>query len=223
MVRIWESVLSKSAPGSSLKSAIPRLPVIFPVVLAQNGSVWKLQPNFINLFDLPAGLEPSLQPFIPDFTFRLIQLANLPFESIVGTPSGIMTLRVMKAERIGGLLSDDVWDGAMMEQVPTEILERLLAYILRADIDYTDFERKVNTVLQPKLRTTAMSLAEQIQQKGVENGLKKAIVEVLEIRFQTIPEGLREVIEAIHEESRLSALLRAAIKAVTLEAFSAAL
>ena len=86
MVRIWESVLSKPPPGSSLKSAVPRLPVIFPVVLAQNGSVWKLQPNFINLFDLPAGLESSLQPFIPDFTFHLIQLANLPFRVHRGHP-----------------------------------------------------------------------------------------------------------------------------------------
>ena len=80
-----------------------------------------------------------------------------------------------------------------------------------------------------------MSLAEQILQKGhqaghqeghqegLENGLKKAIIEVLEIRFQTVPEGLREVIEAIHDEAQLSALHRAAIKAVTLEAFSAAL
>ena len=176
-----------------------------------------------HLFDLPTGLEPDLRPFIPDFTFRLIQLANLPFESIVGTPAGIMTLRVMKAERMGGLLSDIVWDEAMMEQLPTGILERLLAYILRADIDYTDFERKVNTVLQPKLRTTAMSLAEQIHQKGVANGLKKAIVEVLEIRFQNVPEGLLEAIKTIHDELQLSALHRAAICAATLEDFTAAL
>ena len=80
-----------------------------------------------------------------------------------------------------------------------------------------------------------MSLAEQIQQKGhqlghqlghqqgVEYGLQKAIVEVLEIRFQSLPEGLLEAIKAIHEESRLSALLRAATKAATLEDFTAAL
>ena len=72
-----------------------------------------------------------------------------------------------------------------------------------------------------------MSLAEQIQQKGhqqgVEYGLQKAIVEVLEIRFQSLPEGLLETIKAIHEESRLSALHRAAIRAATLEDFTAAL
>ena len=232
MVRIWESIISKP-PLSSSKSGRP-LPVILPVVLAQNGSVWKLQPNFINLVDLPAGLEPSLQSFIPDFTFRLIQLANLPFESIVGTPAGIMTLRVMKAERMGGLLSDVVWDEAMMEQLPTGILECLLAYILGADIDNTDFERRIATVIQPKLQTAVMSLAEQLRQQGhqqgqqqgrqegVANGLKKAIVEVLEIRFLSIPAGLLEAIEAIHEESRLSALHRAAIRASTLEDFTAA-
>jgi flagellar biosynthesis/type III secretory pathway protein FliH len=80
-----------------------------------------------------------------------------------------------------------------------------------------------------------MSLAEQLRQQGhrqghqqghqegVENGLRKAIIEVLEIRFQTIPEGLVEMIQAIHEESRLSALHRAAIRASTLEDFTATL
>ena len=43
-----------------------------------------------NLLNIPSGLEDDLRPFIPDFTFRLIQLASLPFEAIRGTPAGIL-------------------------------------------------------------------------------------------------------------------------------------
>jgi hypothetical protein len=70
------------------------MPVILPVVLAQNAEVWEVSPRFDSLLEIPADLEDSLQPFVPDFTYRLIQLAALPFDAIRGTPAGIMTLRV---------------------------------------------------------------------------------------------------------------------------------
>lgn len=92
-VRIWET-WRKTHPDSA------RLPVILLVVLAQNAEMWKISPRFAFLLDIPPSHAADLSEFIPDFTFRLIQLAGLDFEAIRGTPAGILTLRVMKVERL---------------------------------------------------------------------------------------------------------------------------
>jgi len=129
MVRIWEKHLEQH-PGKSL-------PLILPVVLAQNDRVWKTPAAFSVLFDLPESLADDLRPFLPDFLFRLIQLAEIPFDAIRGTPAGIMVLRVMKAERTNALLDDPVWDEAILTQIPEGVFEMLLRFIMNADMSPT--------------------------------------------------------------------------------------
>ena len=217
MVRIWESWL-KTHPAPA------RLPVILPIVLAQNAEVWELSPHFSSLLDIPVGFEDELRSLIPDFTFRLIQLAALPFDSIRGTPAGIMTLRVMKAERVAKLLDDSVWDEALMMQLPRDTLELLIRYMLRAEIDKDAFDRKVASITQRELQTTTMTLADQLRdeglQKGLQKGLQEGILEALKIRFGQIPVGLTEAVAAVHELPHLRSLHKASIQAATLEDFS---
>jgi predicted transposase YdaD len=70
-----------------------------------------------------------------------------------------------------------------------------------------------------------MSLAEQFRQEGRQEGLVRAnqaaILEALEIRFNRVPEGLREEIELIADTAKLQTLLRAAITRADLESFAA--
>ena len=220
MVRIWESWLKKH-PGPA------SLPVILPIVLAQNAEVWELSPHFASLLDIPAGMDGDLRAFIPDFTFRLIQLAALPFDAIRGTPAGILILRVMKAERLAKLLDDPVWDEVLMIQVPRETRELLIRYILEAGVDKDAFERKILAITQPEIRSTAMTIAQQLRQEGRQEGLQKglheSILEVLEVRFGPVPAGLRDAIETIQDETRLRGLRKASLQAASLEDFSRAL
>jgi predicted transposase/invertase (TIGR01784 family) len=88
-------------------------------------------------------------------------------------------------------------------------------------------------------REETRSLAEQFRQEGRQEGHQEGreegreeglifskqqdILEALEIRFQRVPEGLREEIEAVSDTKKLSLLLRAAITSVDLEAFAAEL
>ncbi|MCX6961821.1 MAG: hypothetical protein NTZ08_05160 [Verrucomicrobia bacterium] len=69
-----------------------------------------------------------------------------------------------------------------------------------------------------------MSLAEQFRQEGREEGLifsqQQAILEALEIRFQRVPEGLREEIETIIDTKKLTHLHRAAITSADIESFA---
>jgi predicted transposase/invertase (TIGR01784 family) len=219
-VRIWESWI-KAHPGAAL------LPVIVPVVLAQNAEVWKIQPRFASLLDIPEAQAADLARFVPDFNFRLIQLAAMDFEAIRGTPAGILTLRVMKAERLAKLLDDAVWDEALFLRLPREVIEMLIRYILNADIDKTRFDLRVATVTNPDLKGNVMTLAQQFRQEGRQEGrlvsLRENVVEVLDIRFGNVPQGLRETILEIHEEATLRSLHRAAVKAASLDDFSRSL
>jgi flagellar biosynthesis/type III secretory pathway protein FliH len=170
----------------------------------------------------------------------------MPFEKILGTPMGILTLRALKAEKLQALLDDPVWDESLLIQLPSASFEMLMRYILDRDLDKPAFSRKLKTLSNPKLSKNAMSLAEQFRQEGREEtrslaeqfrqegrqeghqeGLifskQQDILEALEIRFERIPEGLREEIELIADTKKLTHLHRAAITSPDLETFAAAL
>ena len=66
------------------------------------------------------------------------------------------------------------------------------------------------------------------REKGLQEGLQQLttskqhdILEVLEIRFERVPDGLRETIEEISDIEKLSKLLRSAVRCADLEGFAA--
>jgi predicted transposase YdaD len=228
MVRIWETCAAdRPAPAT--------LPVILPVVLAQNPQPWNLAPRFSPLIDL-AESDPSLWlPFVPDFRFTLLQLADFPFDALPGTPSGVVVLRVLKAERLGRLLDPMVWDEALLTAVPTELFHLIVRYILAADVDTHAFMHTLSCIQNPATRSTAMTLADRLRQEGLLKGrqeghqegrqegrqeaLQEAVLNVLKTRFDRVPDGLRDAILAADEE-KLRLLHSAAIRCRSLEAFA---
>jgi predicted transposase/invertase (TIGR01784 family) len=218
MVRIWSDYL-RNNPGAT------KLPPILPLVLAQDNKPWKSSTRFADLIDIPEGAG-EMKKHIPDFEFQLVELFRMPFEKILGTPMGVLTLRALKAEKLQALLDDPVWDESLLIQLPSASFEMLMRYILDRDLDKPAFRRKLETLRNPKLSKNAMSLAEQFRQEGRQEGLVRAnqdaVLEALEIRFNRVPEGLREEIELIADAAKLQSLLRAAIRSETLEAFAEA-
>ena len=220
MVRIWNDYL-RNNPGAT------KLPAILPLVLAQDSKPWKSSTRFADLIDIPEGVGEDIKKHIPDFEFQLVELYHMPFDKILGTPMGILTLRALKAEKLQALLDDPVWDETLLIQLSPASFEMLMRYILDRDLDKPAFRRKLKTLQNPKLSKNAMSLAEQFRQEGRQEGLifsqQQAILEALEIRFQRAPEGLLEEIEAITDSEKLTRLHRAAITSADLESFAAEL
>jgi len=229
MVRIWRGHIQKPNAGK-------KLPPILPLVLAQDAKPWKSPTRFGELVVAPEGLAERMREHTPDFAFGLIELFRMPFEKILGTPAGILTLRALKAERESMLLDDSVWDEALLVQLPAEALECLLRYIFDREIDKPQFRRKLKEITDPKLNKNVMSLADQLRQEGREEGREagreegreagmiltkqQAVIEALEVRFERIPEGLKEAIAGVGDLSKLSALHRAAICCADLESFA---
>jgi len=147
---------------------------------------------------------------IPEFHFRMIQLAERSFDALKGTPSGILLLRVMKAERLDQLLGEEVWDEFLLHQIPRETFEMLLRYILSADVDKKAFEIRVNSIRDLETRSKAMTLAQQYRMEGRQEGRQEGalktshqyIVETLEIRFGVVPEWVLKEVVAVEKEGR---------------------
>lgn len=169
MVRIWEHWRRDQPPGKAL-------PVIVPVVLSQQSANWRQEPTFGALFDLLPELRSAYSSALPDFTFTLIELTKLPYDKIVGTPMGIMTLRVLKAQPSKALLSDEVWDEPLLSQLTPVELDVVLRYILAlGEIDRVKFADRLGQLRGTELRRNAMTLAEQFIQQGREEGLEKGL------------------------------------------------
>lgn len=217
MVRIWEQ---RDRPDESECL----LPAILPVVLSQNAQSWDIDPRFSSLLDIPRSLRDEIAPFVPDFSFHHFQLAEMPFEAIPGTPSGILVLRAMKAERLGTLLDTMVWDEELIRLAAPEIVELILRYILAGRVDRRDFNSKIISLKNHETRSMAMTLAETLRQEGRQEGrqeaLRESVMNILAARFGRIPQGLCDAIIAVGDEDQLGSLLRDALNCPSLEAFA---
>lgn len=220
MVSIWE----KSPSGTPL-------PPILPVVLAQNDREWMMRPELGALFDLPDHLANDLNAFLPDFEFRLVQLAKIPFDAIQGTPSGVVVLRTLKAERSGKLLEPAVWDEPLLAQIPRALFEAFVLYLSNADIDNEAMGRNLRSIQAPELRNTAMTFAQKLRQEGRQEGhqegrlttLREIVLETLSLRFGDVPVGLGEAIRLITDDDKLRALQRSSVCCNSIEEFSKSL
>jgi hypothetical protein len=117
MVRIWKRQAREGGPSTKLAP-------ILPLVLAQDSDRWRTSTQFHELFAFPQSSWAAIRDCTPDFAFRLLELVDLPYEDIHGTPEGILTLRSLRAEPLGELLHSLVWDREVIAGVDTKAVER---------------------------------------------------------------------------------------------------
>jgi hypothetical protein len=204
------------------------------VVLAQDKDRWKTSSQFQDLFAFPEAIEKTARACTPDFSFCLLQLAEIAYEDTHGTPESILTLRSLKAKPVGELLRSEVWDRDLITGVSREWVERFFRYVLNADVDRESFKTRVLSQDSAVLTSAAMTLAEQFRQEGLQKGRqegrqegeivsrRKALQDVLEARFGVVPAGLLEALTAVSDVQRLEKLLKYAAVCTDLEAFASA-
>jgi hypothetical protein len=229
ILRIWERFAQSHPPPA-------KLPAIFPVVLAQSKRPWKTSANLEDLIDLPSSVACILRPWQPKLMYHLLELVRIPYQQIAGTPEGILTLRALKAEPIGELLGDALWDEALLFSLSEGALERILRYILNAEIDTPKLRKRIAKMSTPNLQTKTLSIAAQLRlegklegelegkKKGLMEGellaLRRSVLRALEIRHGAYPEGIREAIEAVEDPKQLEALLESAFRSESMEVFA---
>ena len=85
-------------------------------------------------------------------------------------------------------------------------------------------ERMQKLRMPEELIQDTMSAAELLFKEGRQEGRQEeaqdAVIQALEIRFDRVPDGLREAIRHISDASRLRGLHRAAIRCADIESFA---
>ena len=176
LVRIWERFRQE-------QPAQAQLPPIVPVVLHQGSAAWSAPAVFHDLIAAPNHLRKDLAPWTPDFTFRLVDLAPLPFEELQGTILGRLALQALKAAGQDRLVefweqSSDLWDQVLRQEDALGLIRALLSYLIRTDssVDKQLFRNRILTLVPEPIRTTAMSIADQLIEEGRQEGLRLGLV-----------------------------------------------
>ena len=217
ILRIWDRFAQNHPPPA-------QLPAILPIVLAQGKRPWKTSTRLEDIIELPPSVAHILRPWQPTLAYHLLELIRIPYEAIAGTPEGILTLRALKAEPVDELLGDAVWDEALLFSISESALERILRYILNADVSIPKLKKRLGKIQTKPLQSKTMTLADRLRQEGKLEGQMRAfrtsVLRALEIRHGSYPEGIREAIEAIDNLHRIEALLESAIRSDSLEEFA---
>lgn len=233
ILRIWERFAKDKPPPA-------RLPAVLPIVLAQGRRPWKTVPRLEALIELPAECAELLRPWQPALAYHLLELARMPYTALAGTPEGILTLRALKAEPMGELLGDALWDESLLFSISEDALERLLRYILNAEQEIPSLRERIRNLRTQPLKDKAMTLADQLREEGKIEGKREgkregkiegitegqlqafrtSVVRALEIRHGGCPEGLLEEVERVQDPSTLERLLESALRSRSLEEFA---
>jgi len=233
ILRIWERFVKTAHPSA-------RLPAVLPVVLAQGKRPWKTSQHLADLIDIPPELEELLRPWQPSLKYQLLELLRISYEDIRGTPEGILTLRALKAEPMNELLGDALWDESLLFCIPEDALERLLRYILNAELQVPALRARIAKLHDQPLKNKTMTLADRLREEGKIEGkqegkiegrregitegrlraLRETVLCALEIRHGDYPEGIREVIETVNDPATLNRLLASAIRSNSVEEFA---
>ena len=169
MVRIWGWWRKERRAGS-------KAPPIVPLVLYHGKGGWRASRQFHDWLELPAEFRAELAPFQPRFEYVLVDLSRVPMEAIQGELLARLALTLMKAEQ------EDCLEEWLARSAPVlrELLEQpnrmalfrtLLVYALHAETNPTStIERWLSKVQDATIKKDVMSIAEQLMQKGRQEG-----------------------------------------------------
>ena len=175
MVRIWEDWRKRAKPGD-------KPPCILPLVLHQGAGSWTVSTRFLDGLAVPEGLRAEVAPCQPDFEHILVDLSRVPLEQMQGDLLLQLTLALMKAvvqeelgswlERYGPAL------GELLGQPDRAGLARvLLKYALSVDAkEPSTVEEFVVKLKDQTVKSDVMSIAEQLMQRGRQEGERRGAV-----------------------------------------------
>jgi predicted transposase/invertase (TIGR01784 family) len=151
------------------------LPAVIPFVLHQGPDRWNVSTAFEDMFDLPEEIVSDLLPFLPRFSYALLDLTQFDPATEEPDPRLRIVLHLMKLARERQMLRFFEWLSSLLvdtlaRELPNSLLTKLLNYALHADSNL-DVEEIYHTLSSnPELQKNTMSVAEKLLAQGEARG-----------------------------------------------------
>jgi predicted transposase/invertase (TIGR01784 family) len=220
MTRIWERWRKEHPKAHTL-------PAIIPMVLYQGAEGWTVAPRFADMLSLSAAQRVALGPYTPDFGYKLFDLGRSAPGDFPGPDELRLIVAIMKAvmqpisemeKTIEGLLE-------LMETIRRSGESRwsfrlALIYLYQAErrVPFDRIQTIINTTRHTELRSDAMTIAEELEARGREEGVsvgtRGAIRDYLDTRFgQGSSVVVAQALDSVSDVQVLKTLFREVINA----------
>jgi hypothetical protein len=241
MLRIWESQREKFE-SDNIPLAQWRFYPILPVIFYTGDQKWDEPLDIKRLFDLPK----SLKEFIPQHKTILLNLKatsperlvehNHPFEWI------LQFMQKENANKDEVRDSIEIAIDHLRLMPPTEranwskLIYFMMAFIYerREESEHDEFLSIIKSSIEDNTqrqeveemgKTMAQVLEERGEARGIEKGIEKgtiitkreAVIRLLRLRFESVPDALIRNIKSINEVSRLDEIFDRAVIAKTIK------
>lgn len=238
MVQIWESQ-RREWETAKIPENERCLQPILPILLYTGSRPWTVPVSLTTIMDVPEILER----FVPSFDTLFLGVKETEAEVLTqfGHPLGWL-LRVLQKEHsdeteLSEALADAVSHIASVGENFAPQIAETLRYFVQLIFHRRSLEERDALVdiirqhiqdhkeLETMAQTTAEFLIEQGIQRGIEQGKAEgkaegkqdAVLKLLQLRFQNVPETLSREISNIHSLSILDRLLEQAMTAQSLD------
>lgn len=234
MMQIWESQ-RREWETEKLPENERRLQPILPILFYTGDRPWSVPVSVKTLMDVPEILER----FVPSFDTLFLGVKETEAEVLTqsGHPLGWL-LRVLQKEHadeteISEVLADAMSHIASVDEDFAPQVAEALRYFVQlifhrrsrderdALVDIIRQHIQDDKELEAMAQTTAEFLIEQGKAEGIEQGKAEgkqdAILKLLQLQFQNVPETLSREIRNIHNLLILDTLLEQAMTAQSLE------
>ena len=205
MTHIWEAHIEKHRDTR-------KLPPIIPLLIYHGESPWKVDTNFISMFDLPE----TLKKYIPSFDFELYDVSHMPDEKIRGDLELRIVLMTFKYIFHPKILSRLKQIFQMFREFSdktkfNENLESLLVY-LGSNIKNVKFDQLQGSVNEALEEGGAImsTIFQEVKEIGIKEGKEIGVKEGREI-------GVKEGEERGEEKNKLRVALNCLMKGMDIE------
>ena len=229
MTQIWDAQRREWESNNIPKSEW-RLRPIVPIVFYTGSQRWQIPLSLTNLMDIPEVLSR----FVPTYDTLFLGVKETEASELTktGHPLGWL-LSVLQQEHADADVIKRVLLSALsslnsLDVEQTQQRERAILYLLllvlhrRPAVEHASLISLIDEqTYGMEVESMAESIIEQSRKQGLEQGetraKREAILKLLQVRFEGVPEALTRKISAMQNRSLLDALFEKAATAQTLD------
>jgi hypothetical protein len=213
MERIWEQTINQGLIG--------HLPLIIPVVIYNGSTPWNVSTQFSKLF----GAKTDLNDVLPDFKYimcDLSQIAELNFSNNTILSVGMHLLKIIHDNNFDDQLPHLL--NPLKQCIENDYTRRFLSYVIEyicgsSKMSENDIETVIEEIFSKTGKDIYYHVHEQLFFQGVIHQAREGIVDVLTVRFETIPSKILETIQAIDEIEIMKILHKQAVTSSDIDEF----